>query len=541
MGYRILFILALLVPAISLAGPGNTYVDPLLEQKLNEADSVEVIVTFSGEGMPGTEHIELLESAGFTGGLIYQSFPVAGVIAAEDQVDKLAASDEVVSLFYNDKIVLENDDAAEVTGANRAVADLTVTGNGIGILINDSGIDGQHPDVEWEVNLVQNVQGTVNLQSFNDFLPPSFVEDQVNTDLASGHGTHVAGTAAGTGSASDGKYAGIAPGADLIGYGSGEVIFMLDVLSGFDYAIKHQDEYNIRVINNSWGTNNDTGSDFNPDHPVSRATYAAFLKDIVVVFSAGNSGPDLATITGNYKKAPWVITVAASHKNKSLAGYSSVGEPGRGGSFSLDGKTWFWEDRPVITAPGSNIKSARATTDGLDLDYDSNPKYTSKTGTSMAAPVTAGTVALMLEADSNLSPLDIRNFIEQTAEPMPGRESWETGAGFLDAFQAVSQVVQSTSLAGTETEQVSGYRLEKNYPNPFNPVTQIEYALSEQARIKLEVYDMLGRHVTTLAEGVQQAGTHSIEFDGSGMASGIYIYRLQTGSKIIIQKMTLAK
>ena len=110
-------------------------------------------------------------------------------------------------------------------------------------------------------------------------------------------------------------YEGVAPGAKLVGYGSGAGLAILDVIGGFDYAIANRDRYGIDVITNSWGDTDDSCTDVDPNHPVTRATYDTFKAGIVVVFSAGNSGPDECTISGNYKKAPWVISVAAGDKN----------------------------------------------------------------------------------------------------------------------------------------------------------------------------------------------------------------------------------
>jgi len=81
----------------------------------------------------------------------------------------------------------------------------------------------------------------------------------------------------------------------------------------------------------------------------------------------------------------------------------------------------------------------------------------------------------------------------------------------------------------------------QNYPNPFNPVTTINYSISVQTRVRLEVFDMLGRKVAELLNRPMQPGRYSVRFDASTLSSGVYIYRLQTGSKNLIQKMTLIK
>ena len=83
--------------------------------------------------------------------------------------------------------------------------------------------------------------------------------------------------------------------------------------------------------------------------------------------------------------------------------------------------------------------------------------------------------------------------------------------------------------------------LAQNYPNPFNPTTSIRFELPESQPIALEVYDLSGRHIATLASGVHTAGFHEVSFDASGLSSGVYLYRLQTESQTFTRKFTLLK
>jgi len=87
----------------------------------------------------------------------------------------------------------------------------------------------------------------------------------------------------------------------------------------------------------------------------------------------------------------------------------------------------------------------------------------------------------------------------------------------------------------------SAIELEQNYPNPFNPATTIQFGVPTQGEVRLEVFDMLGRKVAELLNGPMQPGRYSVRFDASALSSGVYIYRLQTGSKSLTQKMTLIK
>jgi hypothetical protein len=86
-----------------------------------------------------------------------------------------------------------------------------------------------------------------------------------------------------------------------------------------------------------------------------------------------------------------------------------------------------------------------------------------------------------------------------------------------------------------------GFELYQNYPNPFNPVTQIKFALTKTADVKLSVYNISGQKVAELANGSKQAGTHTVDFDGSKLNSGIYYYTLEVEGKAITKKMVLTK
>ena len=85
------------------------------------------------------------------------------------------------------------------------------------------------------------------------------------------------------------------------------------------------------------------------------------------------------------------------------------------------------------------------------------------------------------------------------------------------------------------------YELSQNYPNPFNPATKINFSLPQGSDIKLTVYNMLGQQIEVLANGFRNAGTYELTWDASNLASGVYIYRLETGSTVISKKMMLLK
>ncbi len=99
-----------------------------------------------------------------------------------------------------------------------------------------------------------------------------------------------------------------------------------------------------------------------------------------------------------------------------------------------------------------------------------------------------------------------------------------------DAFVRTSGVELPTTVT-----------LAGNYPNPFNPVTTIRFGLPEQAAARVVLYDVLGRVVDVIADGDFDAGWHTVSVDGSQLASGIYIYQLETQSDVQIGKMILQK
>ena len=83
--------------------------------------------------------------------------------------------------------------------------------------------------------------------------------------------------------------------------------------------------------------------------------------------------------------------------------------------------------------------------------------------------------------------------------------------------------------------------LEQNVPNPFNPRTSIAFTLASEGRVRLDVFDVAGRHVATLVDGVKSAGRHSVAFEASSFSLGIYFYRLEGAAGVAPRKMVLLK
>ena len=337
-----------------------------------------------------------------------------------------------------DRVILG---AMERTGATvgaPAVRDeLGVDGSGVVVAVVDSGIAAAADD------LSDTASGSLRIDRFVDFVNG---REAPYDDY--GHGTHVAGIIAGNGFDSSGARSGIAPRARLVslkaldGSGQGRIS---NVIAAIDYAVRHRIELKIRVINLSIGAG--VYESYYLD-PLTLAARQAVAAGIVVVASAGNLGRDAQgrtlyggiTAPGN---APCVVTVGASshmgtvdRADDTIAAFSSRGPT------AIDRAA-----KPDLVAPGVGIESVSAPDSLLYRSMSayllsgtvSTPylPYLSLSGTSMAAPVVAGTAALMLQANPTLTPNAIKAILEYTAQMYPAYDVLTEGAGFLNARGAV--------------------------------------------------------------------------------------------------------
>ncbi len=214
------------------------------------------------------------------------------------------------------------------------------------MMVIDSGVDATHADLQFGTKVIQNVQTIVGAGTLPGFTSNISIENVPNTDQSVGHGTHCAGIIGGTGIRSGGQYAGVAPGAKIIGSGLGAGLFVLNAIGAWEWGLANQYNYNIRVVSNSYGGS----GDFNPNNPITIASKMAYDRNIAVVFAGGNSGPGKGTYNP-YAKAPWVIGVAAGTKEGGLAGFSSRGLPRDERLTNENALDDF--DAPTITAPGT--------------------------------------------------------------------------------------------------------------------------------------------------------------------------------------------
>jgi len=111
----------------------------------------------------------------------------------------------------------------------------------------------------------------------------------------------------------------------------------------------------------------------------------------------------------------------------------------------------------------------------------------------------------------------------------------------LDGTTSYSESVQPTTTTDVKEQKPTVFALEQNYPNPFNPTTVVEFALPSSSHVLMELYNLLGQKVQTLVDDVRQAGFYRVRVDGANLSSGVYLYRLSTGDKVFVRKMTLVK
>lgn len=120
-----------------------------------------------------------------------------------------------------------------------------------------------------------------------------------------------------------------------------------------------------------------------------------------------------------------------------------------------------------------------------------------------------------------------------------GSDSDQTG--WLYSMDYIEIVESESTNIGTDPDKPLEFGLEANYPNPFNPTTTIRYTIPEASSVQLEVFTLTGQRVATLVSSEMPAGTHSLQFDAKSLASGVYIYRLQSSQGTVTRKMTLLK
>ena len=128
-------------------------------------------------------------------------------------------------------------------------------------------------------------------------------------------------------------------------------------------------------------------------------------------------------------------------------------------------------------------------------------------------------------------------FTNKQVDPITGN----TYTVSLPAFSITSVKIHHQIILSVNKEELNNFALNQNYPNPFNPSTIISFQIPAISNVKLKIYDVLGREVTTLVNKEMKAGSYKVDFNSSGLASGIYFYKITAGNFSEIKKMVLLK
>jgi serine protease AprX len=317
-----------------------------------------------------------------------------------------------------------------VTGANRL--DPANDGTGVTVGVLDTGIDAALPDFG------NRVVGGVDLTGGNAPFTDGY-----------GHGTFVAGIIASNGVSSNGEYVGEAPGANLVSIKVADAEGSTTegtVIAGIAWAVAHHTGVNgINVLNISLGVMPTTPAALDP---LDQAVEFAWDAGIVVVVSAGNSGPNNGTITSPGDD-PLVITVGAlndggcvttspctvNSANASIPSFSSVGPTLYDGIYKPD---LVASGRSLVSlaVPGSTIALANPGS----ITGPNNANFVGS-GTSFSAAVTSGAVALLLQEHPTLTPDQVKATLLGTTDPGPTGDPFVDGHGSLDIATAISQPV----------------------------------------------------------------------------------------------------
>ena len=398
-------------------------------------------------------------------------------------VEILAQLDDVVMVERYGEIHLYGDIQTPAVKARNSTLypgawDLGVTGDGVVIAMVDTGVDNEHPGLSEKFVAGYDAVCFVHTDP-TCVLAGGRVEDgSYDPDDGNQHGTACMGMAAATGIDASGAqtdFYGAAPDAALVdvrigtdaGAGPFENYllsqeFYESAMNGLQWIIDHKDdawagaeeeEYGIDIISLSWGITSHEGGGSDGSDMHSRILDEAMIAGVVVSVAAGNDGPENDGLSG-MGSSDLSVTVGATddqntidREDDTIAGYSSRGPRRDNG----DGNP-LNELKPEVTAPGTNIIQAEGCVSSggcnnfLGGDASSNGYTGRGSGTSYATPAVSGVMAMMIEANSNLSTAEIKEILKLTAERKGGPSApdvdpfWnrDFGWGMVDAYAAVT-------------------------------------------------------------------------------------------------------
>jgi serine protease AprX len=418
------------------------------------AGSARGIATFSA--VPTDAPVSALRGLGLTVQPL-QELPLALVQGPVPALTEAVSRGTVDDVYPDEKLQYLDTASSNVVsssiGAAQRLRARGFTGTGVTVGIVDSGCDGTHPDladhIKHNVTLISAEYANQQPNEGNTLVVPVDQGPFNNTDIGSGHGTHVAGIIAADGHTGR-NHLGVAPDAQLACFAIGAVITTTAVVTAYDYMMRQPKMLGIDVINNSWGN---SFRQYDPRDPVNVATRAVTDRGANVVFSAGNSGAENAEASVSpFNQAPWVISVAASSVKRVRGDFSSngiqydnlqaerIGQAGHTVAFGdRTGLTW-----PDISAPGVSISSSCDTT-GTVVGPCPPGENDTASGTSMSSPHIAGAAAVVTQANPSLSPARVQNALTATASGVfDGKGNrvpqWQVGYGHVNLDRAVALV-----------------------------------------------------------------------------------------------------
>jgi serine protease AprX len=426
-------------PASAQFGPlldWRAKVDPVLQQRVSQLTGRSRVVLRAVNLSSLAQVLPLVQQVG---GVLGRALPIidAQVVDLPNLSLPVVASSPLVRRMSVDRLAGSLLERTGLTvGAASVRQKFGYDGSGIGVAVVDSGITSWHDDLS-QPSGGQRVDRFVDLVGGRPFP----YDDH-------GHGTHVTGIIAGNGHDSGGARTGIAPAArvsvfkTLDGTGKGRIS---DVIAALGAILVFKDAWNIRVVNLSLAA--PVYESYHLD-PLTLAAQRLVAAGIVVVAAAGNAGrdPQGRTLYGSMAapgNAPWVLTVgAASHMGTVDRNDDTVAPFSSRGPAAVD-----YAAKPDLVAPGvgteslSDPESAFYMTKSAYLLGGSVPTsylpYLSLSGTSMAAPVVTGVVALLLQANPAMTPNQIKAILQYTAQVDQDYDPLTQGAGFLNARGAV--------------------------------------------------------------------------------------------------------